>query len=152
MTARAGALSLAVAAVLACRSEPPPAAAPEGRPAATPASASVGPAARRYTVRGEVVRLPQGSSRELALRHEAIHDFVDRNGVVVGMNAMVMPFPVEPGVSLEGIAPGDKVRARIAVDWERNRFALEAIEELPRDTVLEFGKARPPPPDESRAR
>jgi Cu/Ag efflux protein CusF len=122
-----------VLASLACRSEPPAA-------SSATSSASV----RRYTVRGEVVGLPEGGGRELSLRHEAIHDFVDRSGAVVGMNAMVMPFPVEPGVSLEGIAEGDKVRFGFAVDWDRNRFVIESLEELPPNTVLDFGKARPP--------
>jgi Cu/Ag efflux protein CusF len=89
--------------------------------------------ARRYTVRGEVVRLEAG---ELSIRHEAIPDFVDRSGAAVGMRAMVMPFPVAKGVSLDGIQPGDKVRFRFAMDWERNRMEIEQLEELPEETRL----------------
>lgn len=127
----AAALAFVLASgAVACRSEAPPA------PSATDV--------RRYTVRGEVVALPEAGGRELSLRHEAIHEFVDRSGAVVGMNAMVMPFPVEPGVSLDGLAAGDKVRFRFAVDWSRNRFAIESLEKLPAETTLEYGEAHPP--------
>ena len=103
------------------------------RQAAAPAQASA--SAREYTVRGEVVRV--GPS-ELTLRHEAIPDFADRSGAVVGMNAMVMPFPVASGVDLVGLAPGARIRFRFVMDWERNRMQIEAIEPLPRGTPLEF--------------
>jgi Cu/Ag efflux protein CusF len=124
--------TLAAAVVLAlllpaCRNDPAP----------TP-----GEAARRYTVRGEIVSV-RDAPRELTLRHEAIDDFADRSGAVVGMNAMVMPFPVGRGVPTDGVAPGDKVRVRFAMDWEKNQIAIESIEKLPADTALEFGKARP---------
>jgi Cu/Ag efflux protein CusF len=97
-------------------------------------------AARRYTVRGEVVRIAPPGARgvELSIRHEPIPDFTDRSGAVVGMTAMVMPFPVAQGVPLAGVEPGDKVRFRFAMDWERNRMEIEALEELPKETPLDF--------------
>jgi Cu/Ag efflux protein CusF len=125
------ALAPAVALALllpACRGEPAPSPATE--------------AARRYTVRGELLAI-RDAPRELTIRHEAIDDFADRSGAIVGMNAMVMPFPVDRGVPIGGLAPGDKVRVRFSMDWEKNRFAIESIEKLPTDTPLEFGKARP---------
>lgn len=107
-------------------------------PAAPPPGATV----RRYTVRGEVVRVAPDapSGAEVSIRHEPIPDFVDRGGAVVGMAAMVMPFTVGRGVSLAGVEPGDKVRVRLAMDWERNRMEIEALEELPAATALDFGK------------
>jgi Cu/Ag efflux protein CusF len=113
---------------LACRDEAP-------RP--------VAPEARRYTVRGEVVRLPGDGQPELLVRHEPIPDFADRTGATVGMAAMTMPFPVDRGVSLDGVAPGDKVRLRFRMDWARNDLAVEEIAELPPGTALELGP-RPP--------
>lgn len=106
-----------------------------------------GPPARspdRYTLRGEIVRLPApgASPAELSIRHEAIPDFKNAGGEVVGMHAMVMPFAVGPGVSLDGLAPGDKIRFRFAMDWARNTLELESLEELPPDTALEFERAR----------
>jgi len=114
------------------------------RPASAPAGSA--PAqAKRYTVRGEVVRLPEAGapsqSQEVSIRHEAIPDFEDRQGAVVGMSAMVMPFRVGSGVSLAGLEPGDRIRFRFAVDWSSNRIELESIEELPRETALDFGPA-----------
>jgi Cu/Ag efflux protein CusF len=94
-----------------------------------------------YNVRGEIVRLPDPAAPapEMSIRHEAIPDFRDRNGAVVGMQAMVMPFRVGSDVSLEGLEPGDKILFRFAMDWQRNRLEIEAIEELPPETELRFG-------------
>ncbi len=102
-------------------------------------------APRRYTVRGEVVQLagPAGAGAQVVIRHEAIDDFVDQAGRVVGMDAMVMPFEVAPPVSAGGLAVGDKVAIRFAMDWKGPRLRVERIERLPADTVLRFGPARP---------
>jgi Cu/Ag efflux protein CusF len=102
------------------------------------------PAARagdRYTVRGEIVRVPApgATPRELSIRHEAIPDFRAADGKVVGMPAMVMPFAVAPTVSLEGLAAGDRIRFRFVVDWASHRTEIESIEKLPPGTGLDFG-------------
>ena len=110
----------ALALALSCREAPAPGGAPSP--------------ARRYSVRGEVVAV---DAAQLSIRHEAIPDFVDRSGTAVGMGAMVMPFPVAKGVSLAGLAPGDKIRFRFVMDWERNRMEIDEVEELPRETRLE---------------
>lgn len=102
-----------------------------------------GAAARRYTVRGEVVRVSTDApAPELSIRHEAIPDFADRSGATVGMAAMVMPFSVARDVPLGGLAPGDKIRFRFAMDWSANRMEIEAVEELPPETPLDFGAGR----------
>jgi hypothetical protein len=99
------------------------------------------PGTRRYTVRGEVVTLPgAGPARQIAIRHEAIPDLVDRDGKVVGMGAMVMPFELAPGVSLDGIAEGDPVEFVLAVDWAAPSLRIEKLTELPAGTRLTFGK------------
>ena len=124
-------LALAALALAGCSDRAPPPAAPAGA------------SAQRYTVRGELVRIEgSGEARQLWIRHEAIPDFADRNGAKVGMSAMVMPFGVDPGVSLDGVAPGTKFRFRLAVDWSRNRLAIESLEPLPADAPLDFGGAR----------
>jgi Cu/Ag efflux protein CusF len=109
------------------------------------ASADGGPApsVRRYTVRGEVVRLPDpaGRGEEIFVRHEAIGDFVDGTGKVVGMASMIMPFRVEPRASAQVLALGDKVEIRFVVDWSRPAFRVERIEKLPASTPLRLGPA-----------
>jgi Cu/Ag efflux protein CusF len=99
---------------------------------------------RRYSVRAEIVQLPDPRSRnpELTVRHEAIDEFADASGAVVGMDAMVMPFGIGPSVSLAGLAVGDKVEVLIAVDWSRPAFGIERLRKLPEDTALHFGAAR----------
>lgn len=104
------------------------------------ASAPAAPS-RRYTVRGEVVRAPAGGA-ELLVRHEAIDDFADRDGKVVGMESMVMPFRIAPPVSAQGLAPGDAVELTFAVGWDPPTLRVERIERLPPGTVLHFGPAR----------
>lgn len=107
------------------------------------APAAAGNGLRRYTVRGEVVKLPApGAARAMAVRHEAIDDFVDASGATVGMNAMVMTFEVAPAVSLDGVAVGDKVEVRLAVGWSPPVLRVDALRRLPPDTALEFRKAR----------
>jgi Cu/Ag efflux protein CusF len=96
--------------------------------------------ARRYTVRGEVVRAADPARRdgEILVRHEAITDFTDRGGRVVGMAPMVMPFVVEPAALAQGFAVGDKVEIRFAVDWSVPLFRVEHIAKLPAATQLRF--------------
>lgn len=75
-------------------------------------------------------------------RQKAIDDFTDITGVVVGMDSMVMPFPVARDTSLDGLSVGDSIEAILEIDWEQGRFQLEHIKKLPRGTALHFGKAR----------
>jgi Cu/Ag efflux protein CusF len=102
------------------------------------------PGVKRYTLRAEVVRLPEKPGGNLMLRHEAVDDFTDESGAVVGMDSMVMPFPVARGASLDGLAVGDKIEATLEVDWAQGFMQLERIQKLPRQTALHFGKARRP--------
>lgn len=99
---------------------------------------------RHYTVRGELVSLPEpGGTGQLSLRHEAIDEFADASGKVVGMGSMVMPFDVAAGLALGELRPGDKVEARIAVGWSPALLQVVELRKLPADTVLEYRAARP---------
>jgi Cu/Ag efflux protein CusF len=102
------------------------------------------PAGTQYTVRGEIVALPAAAGEPLLLRHEPIDGFIDASGKVVGMDAMTMPFPLAPGVSLEGLAKGDKVEVVFSMSWSPRHYAIESLKKLPADTVLRAGKAQPP--------
>src|ERR1043166_2134629 len=79
-----------------------------------------------YTSRGEVLGLPSASSnpRQLYLMHEAIDNYVDREGKVSGMDTMGMPFPVGQRVSLDGIAVGDIIEFDLRVDGESGDRAV----------------------------
>jgi hypothetical protein len=112
----------------ACSAPPPPA--PAG--------------ARVYVVRGEVVRPPSPvvAGIEVLVRHEAIDDFVDAAGKVVGMDAMVMPFEVSPSAAPKDLAAGDKVEVRFSMEWKEPRLRVERIERLPPGTGLTFRAAR----------
>jgi Cu/Ag efflux protein CusF len=122
MTA-AALLPLALALSPGCRGEPAP-----------------DPALPRYTVRAEVVTLPHPDARkrQIALRHEAMPGFADESGKVVGMPSMVMPFGLAAAVSLEGLAPGDKVEATFAMDWKGRAMLVEKLVRLPAGTALRF--------------
>lgn len=94
-----------------------------------------------YTVRGRVVMLPEAGKpmSDLQIHHEAIDTLVNPNGTV-GMPAMIMPFPVAKGVSLDGLAVGDAVEFTFA-HWTKpghRGYEVTAIRKLPRDTVLDL--------------
>jgi hypothetical protein len=122
---------LALLAAGGCTSSAPP----EGAPAS--------PSSRRYTVRAEVVRLPESGAplRELVLRHEAIPDFVGQEGRVVGMEAMVMPLEVARTLPLDGVRAGDKVEIVLEVDWARPSYRVVQLRPLPSSTVLDLGRS-----------
>lgn len=97
------------------------------------------PGTDRYTVRGQVVRLPQETGdTAMYIRHAEIPDYKNEDGEVVGMMAMTMPFPVGEGVSIEGLAPGDPVEFTFTVRYKpTGRYEIVAIEELPAGTDVD---------------
>lgn len=99
-----------------------------------------------YTVRARVAQLPTQENGGLMLEHEPIDNYVARSGRVEGMDSMTMPFPVARDVSLEGIQPNDIVEVQLHIDWEAEDHQVEitALRELPPDTQLHFGEAKPP--------
>lgn len=102
---------------------------------------------RTYTVRGQVRQLPDPNNpgSGLYLNHEAIDDFVTRDGEMTGMDPMTMSFLVDEKVSLEGIGVGDVVELELHVDWGADTEAeIVGIRELPPGTKLDFRAARPP--------
>jgi len=107
-----------------------------------PANVASTASGKRYTVRAEVVTIPVQPGGELVLRHEAIPDFTDKSGAVVGMDSMVMPFPIPANLSLVGLTPGDKIEFVFSVDWAQSRYLVESIKKLPAETTLKMGKAQ----------
>ena len=83
-----------------------------------------------YEMRGEVRKLPMADRpRTLTIRHEVTKE----------MGAMTMEFTAAEGVSLAGLAVGDKVAFRYEVDLAARTERVTKIEKLPPDTVLNFG-------------
>ena len=102
---------------------------------------------RTYTVRGQVTQLPDPANpgTGLYLNHEAIDDFVSRDGEMVGMDPMTMSFLVDEKVSLEGIGVGDVVEFKLHVDWSDDGIAeIVELRELPPGTKLVYRAAKPP--------
>ncbi len=93
-----------------------------------------------YQVRGQVIDVPREEGDNLTVHHEALADFRDRDGKPSEMESMSMPFTVAPGVSLAGIAPGDKVEMTFEVRWEGGApLRIVALHELPESTALDLG-------------
>ncbi|MEO0514701.1 MAG: copper-binding protein [Planctomycetota bacterium] len=116
----------------ACSEEPPHAATPvEVRTAI-------------YEVRGEITSLPDADNptTSLNIKHEAIPDFVDAQGKIVGMDTMTMPFPPAEGLDLAPFSVGDKVEVTFEVTWApgQNGWEATAIKPLPPETELDFTK------------
>lgn len=102
---------------------------------------------RTYTVRGQVRQLPDPNNpgTGLYLNHEAIDDFVTRDGEMTGMDPMTMSFLVDEKVPLEGLQVGDVIEFKLHVDWESDAGAeIVEIRELPPGTKLVFRAAQPP--------
>jgi hypothetical protein len=54
------------------------------------------------------------------------------------MDSMSMPFSIAEGVSLNGLAVGDKVSFRVEADAKTDSERVTKLEKLPADTVLKF--------------
>ena len=101
---------------------------------------------RTYTVRGQVTQLPDPDSpgTGLYLNHEAIDQFMNRDGEVVGMDPMTMSFQVDEKVPLQDIQVGDVIEFELRVDWGADTEAeIVRIRELPPGTKLQFRAAQP---------
>lgn len=68
-----------------------------------------------YSVKGIIKGMPGDglAKNEMLVKHQAIPEYRDDSGAVVGMMAMTMPFYLKEGLSLEGIKAGDSVELKI---------------------------------------
>jgi Cu/Ag efflux protein CusF len=92
------------------------------------------PADATYTVRGRVSDI---TGNDVSIAHEAIPDFVNREGETVGMESMTMAFHRPDGVSLDGIDVNDAVEITFEVRFQSAEvLTITAIRRLPADTAL----------------
>jgi hypothetical protein len=106
-----------------------------------------GPArGHNYVVRAELAQ-PPGSTgpHTLFLHHEAIDDWVSRDGKADGMDSMAMPFPVADNVPISALKADDKVEVILHVDWDADRpVEITGLRMLDPGLRMEFRAARPP--------
>ncbi len=110
-----------------------------------------------YVVRGIVRALPDPADprTELRIHHEHIPDLLGKDGKVhvnrdgtTGMKAMEMPFPLGDGVSLDGIAIGDKVEFELTITRQpRTTFETTRMTKLADDAEISF-ENKPAPNDD----
>ena len=95
-----------------------------------------------HTVRAKVIALPKAGdpSSSFTLAHEEIPTWARPDGGK-GMHAMEMPFPLAAGVSLDGIAPGDKVEVSVRQYTGGSiPYEITALKKLPADTALKLAE------------
>ena len=97
-----------------------------------------------YTVRGIVTELPSPDAplAEFKVRHEAMPHFRAEGGKL-GMDTMIMPFPLATGLSLDGLKVGDQIMLSFEVDFdpETDRllgYRATGVQPLPSGTILDF--------------
>jgi hypothetical protein len=95
------------------------------------------PAPERYATRGLVrARNAAGEQRELAIHHEALAAFKDREGQLAPMSSMTMIFGLAPELK-QLPAPGDKLAFEFEVRWdERPSLLITELHKLPDETAL----------------
>jgi Cu/Ag efflux protein CusF len=93
-------------------------------------------------VRAKIIALPKEGdpSSAFTLAHEEIPTWARPDGGK-GMHAMEMPFPVGKGVSLQGLAPGDKVEILVR-QYTGGSIPYEVVglKKLPADTALKLAE------------
>jgi Cu/Ag efflux protein CusF len=99
------------------------------------ATAATKPKVEVYEMRGVIEKLPaQDAPRKVTIRHEATKE----------MGVMTMGFALAEGVSLTGLAVGDKVAFRYEVNLTAGTEWVTKMEKLPADTSLNLGATSMP--------
>lgn len=94
-----------------------------------------------YSVRGLIRQLPKADrpGSELQVWHEAIPEFKDAEGQIVGMESMTMGFPLADSVLAADLSVGDRIRLDFEVRWDSGHpLTITALEKLPSETRLAF--------------
>lgn len=84
----------------------------------SPAPAASAPV-ETYASRGKIVALPDPKGALLQIHHEEIPTFKSKDGRVIGMKHMIMPFALASEAALGDLRPGDAVEFTFTIDWTR---------------------------------
>ena len=82
-----------------------------------------------YIIHGTIVALPvpnQGPP-QLQIKAGPIRHWVEMNGKVGTMPAMVMPYQLKPGVSTAGLKVGEKIVFHYEVSWQRDIMQITSV-------------------------
>lgn len=103
-----------------------------------------------------MVVTPDSPASTFKIHHEAIPNFVNGKGEVVGMNSHPMDFPnVADGIDIASLEVGRPVRFTFDVTWGESAptWVITELEVLPDDTRFAFEKSEDgepvPTPDSS---
>jgi len=98
--------------------------------------------AASYTTQGRVVmvKTPDSPASSLKIHHEAIPNFVDGQGQVVGMPSHPMDFPrVADTIDVDSLVVGRAVRFTFDVTWDPSpSWIITELEFLPDETRFAF--------------
>lgn len=84
----------------------------------------------------------RGADRRLAIHHEAIPTFKDREGATAPMPSMTMVFGLTRELRGVSLRPGSKLALEFDVRWEeRPLLVITKLSQLPDDTQLTLSTA-----------
>ena len=96
-----------------------------------------------YASRGRIVALPDPKGALFQVHHEEIPGFKAKDGRVVGMKQMIMPFALNPSASLGDLKAGDAVEFTFTVDWARTPpQEITIVARLPEGATLNISSER----------
>ena len=99
-----------------------------------------------YVVRAEIAQ-PPGSTgpHTLFLHHEAIDNWVSRDGLADGLDSRALPVAVAAHVPISALKADDKVEVILHVDWDADRpVEITGLRMLDPGLRLDFRAAHPP--------
>ena len=100
-----------------------------------------------YHLRGIIKALPAAgeSPENVSIKVPPIAHWVGMSGKIEPMMAMTMPYQLASGVTLQGIATGDKVAFTYKVNWTADRMVVTRIKKLPAQTMINFSASADAP-------
>jgi len=110
-----------------------------GCSSSTSTSGSASKSATTYTCKGrlESIQPTANGYGFLNIKHEAVPDFRDEKGAVVGMGVMTMAFAYGPGIDPAALTVGGAIKMVFVMDYAAEpKLSITSIEGLPKGTPL----------------